>query len=197
MDHEMVITQKDLDTRFQGERDLVTYAPYQIGDRVVRCSACHCVVKTEFITNQCPLCGHAPFVPVPVVAPEDDAPVRNQRRDRSDFFWMLMVSAGLSLVPYFIFEGSSFMQEVTFGAAPDQVLLYGSLTALIVALIVYCSAGKSWEKREGSGFVLLPAISPYLLLAGIWALIALSAVLLTIGIIVMGIMLIASFVSNL
>ena len=41
MRNEMTITRADLENRFYGERDLVSCAPYQVGDRVVRCGSCH------------------------------------------------------------------------------------------------------------------------------------------------------------
>lgn len=66
MNHELVITEGDLRTRFNNERDMVTLSPYRVGDRVVRCSSCRTIVKSEFVSGGCPICGHSPFLPAPV-----------------------------------------------------------------------------------------------------------------------------------
>ena len=66
MNHELVITEGDLRTRFNNERDMVTLSPYRVGDRVVRCSSCRTIVKSEFVFGGCPICGHSPFLPAPV-----------------------------------------------------------------------------------------------------------------------------------
>ena len=167
MRYEMIITDRDLKTRFKGERDLVTYAPYHIGDRVVRCRNSLSVIKTEFIDAQCPLCGHAPFTPAPIQTEQfvirqsksggmaltpAMSPVRGtvrhngnaehrEQRSLPCFLLLLILSAVVALVPFavafFIPEAGEFIYEATCEIGLGYAAAIAGVISLITVLLIY------------------------------------------------------------
>lgn len=182
---ELVITERELQTRFRGERDLVTLAPYQVGDRVVRCGHCHAVVKTQFVTaGGCPLCGHAPFTSSPVINEPSAyvAPSRAQRSIRGFFGWLIL-SAVSSLVP-FIFPGvRSIITEAMFGLSIGWIIALFCTLSLISLLILMCNDTftEIWQ-NSGPGRLLafIPGAVPYAALCSLWLVIIVVKIILVI-----------------
>lgn len=171
--NEWTITEQDMRTRFSGERDLILYEPYQVGDRVVRCGHCCAVIKTTYVTNTCPLCGDAPFRPVPVVPVRPVEVSDEGHRKRSTFMWLLILSVAMSLVPLFFIE-SDFLYRASFNNEIEVSLLTVAGISIITALLLYnCSeTQKIWKNAEyGCVLPLLPVVAPYLIVAAIWAVI--------------------------
>ena len=135
MRYEMTITQADLENHFRGERDLVSYSPYQVGDKVVRCGSCHAVVKTNFITNNCcPLCG-ARFVPAPVRSAREQ-PV--EAGSLKTFFWLLIGSAGFAMFPLLFPTAFFFLQEAAFGVSASYLFLIPAAAPYLILTAVWC-----------------------------------------------------------
>ena len=176
MRNEMTITRVDLENRFSGERDLVSYSPYQVGDRIVRCGSCHAVVKINFITNNCcPLCSHSPFIPIPV------QPVQEQPMEVGSlrtFFWLLIGSAGFSALPLLFPAAFFFLQEAAFGVPAPYLFAFFCVSSLIAAFLLYADQDnrRIWQNGEGGLFILIPAAAPYLVLAAVWCVLFIFAI---------------------
>ncbi len=212
MNYVTVLTERELQTRFLGERDAVTLDPYRVGDRVVRCASCKRVVKAEFAANGCPLCGTTPFVPAPVertpgravparaAAPARTVPARQARaapaahiaprrsRPMALFLWLLLLSAAAAALPYAIPDAAAFLVAATF-ETDSETSLYAILTASIIAAIITYNcrgARQHWRCADsGPWLLLIPICTPYLILAGIWAvLFVLKLLLAVIGVVV-------------
>lgn len=194
MNNEMIITEHEMRSRFQGERDLVTYAPYHIGDRVVRCGQCHSVVKSEYAHNGCPLCGHTPFLPVPVIqGRETSATVtvsihESARRSKTHYLLFLLLSACVALLPFLSSELSYYIFEATNGLNTEWALTLFVLVSFGVALYLYFSQKcRAMWLRNHNGYLLVfvPAFAPYIVLAGIWlAILVLSIIFYGVAIII-------------
>lgn len=177
---EYILTAEDLRTRFQGERDLITYSPYRVGDRVVRCGSCGRVIKAEFVAgNTCPLCS-ASFRAIPVI-PRQAAPVRAARtRSLKTYLWLLILFAVLSFLPYASPEACYDLQELGFGASLEAMLIYNGTAAGIAALLLYRNqtCRTAWRsKPAGWLLALLPGFAPVGLLLAARPLIAILEVL--------------------
>lgn len=182
---ELVITERELQTRFRGERDLVTLAPYQVGDRVIRCGNCHAVVKTQFVTaGGCPLCGHAPFTPSPVINEPSAyvAPSRTQRGIRGFFGWLIL-SAASSLLP-FIFPGMrSAISDAMFGLSVGWIIAIFCALSLISLLVLMCNdtITEIWQNSEaGRLLAFIPGAVPYAALCSLWLVIIVVKIILAI-----------------
>jgi hypothetical protein len=177
MRNEMVITEADLNSRFQGERDLITYAPYRVGDRVVRCGACRAVIKSEFVTrNTCPLCGRTPFSPTPVVPPPEGT--GNTGRV-AGFAWWLLLAVAAAYIPFAFPKAAAFLFEAAFGIGPAHTLLCVGVIALVAAAVVFFHKGcrRLWQtSRSGALLVFVPVTAPYCVLATVWIGIFTSAI---------------------
>lgn len=194
MQNELIITEHEMLSRFQGERDLVTYAPYHIGDRVVRCGRCHCVVKSEYAQNGCPLCGSTPFFPIPITRSNNTATSsvqsvhQNVVRSKKYYLLFLLLSACVALLPFFSSDLSYLVYEATYGLETEWCFVLFGLVSFGTVLYLYFSKKYSivWQ-REPYGFLLafVPMLAPYLILAGIWlAILVLSIVFYVIAIII-------------
>lgn len=194
MNFEMVVTEHDLRTRFEGERDLVTYAPYRVGDRVVRCRDCRAVIKTEFISGSCPLCGHAPFQPSPVDAsysfhtpsevPRVVPGTAPHSRQTDNALWLLLLSVATTLIPFCFPDAASFIMRASFGMDLKTCILCAVILSGICAVILFfCRRNSSaWpSSRAGNLLFLLPTAVPYGILAALWAVIAVVAIVVVIG----------------
>ena len=176
---ELVITADELRTRFQGERDLVTYSPYQIGDRVVRCSCCRSVIKTEFVlAGVCPLCGQRPFVPAPVINEDrhhmDEAHYAVHYRSLTCYLVLLILSAGLSLAPLYFPNLYELFYEATFNIGLQNCRIAAGIISSLAAVILYCSdqCRLIWRRsRFGWALLLIPMAVPYITVLAIWAVI--------------------------
>ena len=183
MNYELVITEGDLRTRFNNERDMVTLSPYRVGDRVVRCSSCRTIVKSEFVSGGCPICGHSPFLPAPVntMVVETSA---TEKRSLTAFFWLLLLSAAFSLLPFVFPSMAEFLYEATFGIGLCYSMLGVGVVSVATALITY-NNGKGrrmWQNTDGGVLLLLiPIGTPYLLLAAIWAVIFVISIIIAIA----------------
>lgn len=175
-----------MQTRFQGERDLITYAPYRVGDRVVRCGTCRAVIKTEFVSNSCPLCRHTPFLPSPVTSPQKSVIISENTRSLTTFLWLLLLSVLAAYIPLSFPGISDFLCEASFGIELEQVLLCVGLIGLATAIGLYCNSNcrRMWQtSSNGTLLVLVPASSPYLVLAAMWAIIVIACFGLIVGIV--------------
>lgn len=195
MNCEMVITEHDLRTRFEGERDLVTYDLYRVGDRVVRCRDCRAVIKTAFINGACPLCGHTPFQPSPVDAssysfhaPSEVPRVvpgtgfRSHQTDKT--LWLLLLSVAAALIPFCFPDAAAFIMRASFGMELGTCILCAVILSGVCAVVLYfCRRNSSsWpNSRAGDLLLLLPSAVPYGLLAAVWAVIAVIAIVVVIG----------------
>lgn len=170
MNGEMIITESDFASHFQGERDLITYSPYRVGDRVVRCQSCRAIIKSEFVTeNRCPLCSAA-FIPAPVIPPRQ-AVVSNNARSLSTFLWLLLLSAALAFLPFVLPGAEGSLRAMFFGKESWGRLVYVGLIGFGAAGILYVNtdARKLWKRSEwGSVLVLGPMLAPYILLGVVW-----------------------------
>lgn len=175
MRYEMTITQADLENHFRGERDLVSYSPYQVGDKVVRCGSCHAVVKTNFITNNCcPLCG-ARFVPASVQSAREQ-PV--EVGSLKTFFWLLIGSAGFAMFPLLFPTAFFFLQEAAFGVSASYLFAFFCASSLIAAFLLYADQDNQriWRNGGGGLLILIPAAAPYLILTAVWCVLLIFAV---------------------
>ena len=175
MRYEMTITQADLENHFRGERDLVSYSPYQVGDKVVRCGSCHAVVKTNFITNNCcPLCG-ARFVPAPVRSAREQ-PV--EAGSLKTFFWLLIGSAGFAMFPLLFPTAFFFLQEAAFGVSASYLFAFFCASSLIAAFLLYADQDNQriWRNGGGGLLILIPAAAPYLILTAVLCVLLIFAV---------------------
>ena len=204
MQGEMIITEADMRTRFEGERDLITYAPYRVGDRIVRCNHCMSIVKTEFVTsNQCPLCGYPSFNPpnrpIPTTPTSPSAlyaggtTIVPSGRSLVVYLWLLICSGVLALLPYCFEDVRNLIYEATFNIGIGNAVLVTIFISVVAVLVLYFSSHirERWQ-RAGSGCLLplIPFSAFYLILAAIWLVIvvlaviaALAAIALVIGII--------------
>lgn len=183
MNHELIITENDLRTRFNNERDMVTLSPYRVGDRVVRCSSCRAIVKSEFVSGRCPICGHSPFLSAPVETRETvfSAP---ETRSLTTFLWLLLLSAAVSLVPFAFPSMAEFIHEATFEVGFPYSLVYVGTASIIAAIAIYNNheTRRVWQHAGRGGLLLLiPAGAPYLILGAVWAAIFVLAVIVTIA----------------
>jgi len=195
MHGELIITKAYLESRFQGERDLITYSPYRVGDRVVRCGACRAVIKSEYISNnRCPLCGRTPFLPAPVNPIQQGTITSGNIRSLTTFLWLLIFSAIATYLP-FAFPGvSGFLYEASFGMDLRPLLISIGAISLTAAIILYFNRNtrRLWQSSGwGALLVLGPVSAPYLVLAVLWVLVftialavAIACLALVIGIIV-------------
>ena len=175
MRYEMTITQADLENHFRGERDLVSYSPYQVGDKVVRCGSCHAVVNTNFITNKCcPLCG-ARFVPASVQSAREQ-PV--EVGSLKTFFWLLIGSAGFAMFPLLFPTAFFFLQEAAFGVSASYLFAFFCASSLIAAFLLYADQDNQriWRNGGGGLLILIPAAAPYLILTAVWCVLLIFAV---------------------
>ena len=175
MRYEMTITQADLENHFRGERDLVSYSPYQVGDKVVRCGSCHAVVKTNFITNNCcPLCG-ARFVPAPVRSAREQ-PV--EAGSLKTFFCLLIGSAAFAMFPLLFPTAFFFLQEAAFGVSASYLFAFFCASSLIAAFLLYADQDNQriWRNGGGGLLILIPAAAPYLILTAVWCVLLIFAV---------------------
>lgn len=183
MNHELVITESDMRTRFNNERDMVTLSPYRVGDRVVRCSSCRTIVKSEFASRGCPICGHSPFLPAPINT-SDVRTTAIETRSLTTFLWLLLLSAMVSLLPFAFPSMTEFLYEATFGIELCYSMLCVGAVSLIAALITYNNSNgrRRWQNADGGGLLLLiPVGTPYLLLAAIWAVILVISIIIVIA----------------
>lgn len=169
---ELIITQADLESRFQGERDLITYSPYRVGDRVVRCSGCRAVIKSEYITNNCcPLCGCTPFLPAPVSPAQPGTITSGNIRSLTAFLWLLILSAAAAYLPFAFPGASTFLYEASFGMDLGLLLISVGAVSLTAALLLYFNedARRLWQRSSrGALLVLGPVTAPYFVLAVLW-----------------------------
>jgi hypothetical protein len=181
MNHEQVITEADLRTRFRNERDVVTLSPYHVGDRVVRCSSCRTIIKSEFVSDGCPICGHAPFIPAPV----DIKFTEENQRSPSSFFWRLLLSAAAAWLPFAFSNLSELIGKATSRFGIHNSMLYVGVVGLIAALITYCNrqGRRTWMNGGGDSLLLIPVLAPYLLLAAIWGMIHVIPIMSVISIV--------------
>lgn len=179
MIHELVITDQDLKTRFHNERDLVTLSPYRAGDRVVRCLSCRSIVKSEFVTGRCPICGHSPFLPAPVNVIET--------RSLTSFLWLLLLSGAAALIP-FAFPGmADFICEAAFGTGFYCSMIYVGTAGFIAVLVTYYNQKfrRMWQLESRGGLlILIPAGAPYLILGAVWATIFIISMIIVIACII-------------
>ena len=192
---ELVITEEIMAERFEGERDLVTYAPYRVGDRVVRCGACRAVIKSEFISSGCPLCGRTPFPSAPV-DPNRQSVITSSTRSLKTFFWLLFFSVLAAYIPFAFPKAADFIYMVAFDIAPNAILTCIGIISLIAALVLYysetCRYLWKWSSC-GSLFVFVPFSAPYLVLAIIWLAMIAIGVSIFLGLIALWVGLISSF----
>lgn len=194
MKGEMVITEADMRTRFEGERDLITYAPYQVGDRIVRCNHCKSIIKTEFVTsNQCPLCGYPSFSlsaqPLPAtptsppVSYAGETTTTSRRRSQIVYLWLLICSSVLALLPYCFADFRNLIDEATFNIGIGNAVLVTIVISTVAVLILYFNSHirEHW-RRSGSGCLLplIPFSAFYSVLAAIWLIIFILEVLVAI-----------------
>lgn len=194
---EMIITEADLASRFQGERDLVTYSPYRVGDRVVRCSGCRAVIKSEYISNNhCPLCGRTPFLPAPVNTAQTNVITSGNIRTLTTFLWMLLLSVLAAFIPFAFPSATSFLYEASFGIGLGPLLISIGVISLVAATILYFnrSTRRLWQSSGWGGFlVLVPVSVPYLVLAALWLVVFVLAIVAVIACIALVIGIIACF----
>lgn len=186
MNHELVITESDLRTRFNNERDMVTLSPYRVGDRVVRCSSCRMIVKSEFVSGGCPICGHSPFLPAPVNTRVVGTSAI-ETRTFTAFLWLLLLSAAFSLLPFAFPSMAEFLYEATFGINLCYSMLGVGVVSVVAALITYNNSKgrRMWQNTGGGALLLLiPLGTPYLLIAAIWAVIFVISIIIAIACIV-------------
>lgn len=158
MNHKMVISESDLITRFNNERDVVTLSPYH----VVRCSSCRTIVKSEFVSDRCPVCGHSPFLPAPINASRNRSPVI-ETRSLITFLWLLLLSAAAALIPFAFPDTTEFIYKATFEVGFYYSIICVGAVSAIAALIIYNNrkGRKMWQNANGGGFLLLiPAGAP-------------------------------------
>lgn len=194
MQNELIITEREMNSRFQGERDLVTYAPYHIGDRVVRCGRCHSIVKSEYAQDGCPLCGHTPFFPVPIVRGQESsstAVVSTRHyayRSKKQYLLFLLLSACAALIPFLSSELTFYIYEATYGLNTEWAFALFGAVSFGVALYLYLNKKyiAIWQRKD-TGYLLVfaPVLSPYIVLAGIWlAILVLSIIFYGIAIVI-------------
>lgn len=168
MREEMIITEADLASRFQGERDLITYSLYRVGDRVVRCSGCRAVIKSEYVSdNRCPLCGCTPFLPAPVNPTQQGVIHSGNIRSLTAFLWSLLISAIAAYIPFAFSGENDFLYKASFGMGLVPMLIFIGGTSLISAITLYFSRSMRslWQKSEWGGFLaLMPMSAPYFVL---------------------------------
>lgn len=167
---ELVITEEIMAERFEGEHDLVTYAPYHVGDRVVRCGACRAVIKSEFISNGCPLCGCTPFLSAPV-DPDRQSAITPSTRSPTTFLWLLFFSILAAYIPFAFPKASDFIYMAAFDIAPNTILICIGIISLIAAVVLYHNetCRRLWQWSNCGGLlVFVPFSAPYLVLAIIW-----------------------------
>lgn len=205
MTNELIISQANYSSLFAGERDVITHQPYRIGDRVVRCQRCRAIIKTEFVDTGCPLCGTSPFISTQFSNNVSRAsyghssvvsPSRNYRtnRSRSTLFTLLFLSVAASTIPFQIESILPFLSEAMFDMDLSSAFIAVVVVSFITALVVGCRSDTvNYWKHKKAGFLvaLVPAFSPYLILALLWlgafaigVAIAIAVVALCIGIIV-------------
>ena len=169
MQEEKILTRRDLVTRFANEVDLVLCAPYQVGDRVVRCGSCCRIIKTEYIAdNRCPLCCHGPFLPAPVDIPAPAALRAPVRRTPVEYLLLLLLSAGAALFPFLYPEQTAALWEWLYLTAMATGAQWIGSAAFFAAMMLFCSrcCRKLW-KYTAAGWMtaLIPAAIPYIILA--------------------------------
>ena len=202
---EMVITEADMQSRFSGERDLITYEPYHVGDRIVECDHCKSIIKTEFITSDvCPVCEYPSFreslrpQTTMSAAVRENVPV-GVGRSLKVYFWLLLCAAAVALLPYCFESTRNLIASATFGIEMRTAALLTLALSVIAFLVLYLnhSLRASWQFSDG-GFLLLlvPTFVPYAILAAIWLVIAAIAVLITILVIAFVIGIISAIVSG-
>lgn len=182
---EMIITEEILRAKFAGERDLITYAPYRCGDRIVRCAACRAIIKTEFVSDRCPLCGSTPFRTAPVDYDARRTPAsasrtalanpsgqrtarridtsaqrRNaERRGLTLFFWLLLFSAFAAYIPFLFPDSVVFLREVAevaFGIKVDILLIaLGVISGLAATVLFFNRKTRKLWQRSKWGFLLV------------------------------------------
>lgn len=182
MNHELVITEDDLRTRFNNERDMVTLSPYRVGDCVVRCSSCRTIVKSEFVSSGCPICGHYPFLPAPVNTRVVGTSAIGTK-SLTVFFLLLFLSAAFSLLPFAFPSMAEFLYEASFGIGLCYSMLGVGVVSVVAALITYNNSKgrRMWQNTNGGVLLLLiPVGTPYLLLAAIWAVIFVISIIIVI-----------------
>lgn len=180
---ELVITKEIMAARFEGERDLVTYAPYRVGDRVIRCGTCRAVIKSEFVSDGCPLCGRTPFLSAPVDS-ERRSTITSNIRSLTAFLWLLFLSILAAYIPFAFPEVAAFIYMAAFDIAPKTILICVGTISLITALVLYNNDNcrRLWQRSDcGCLLVFVPFSAPYLILAIIWLALIVIAVALFLG----------------
>lgn len=204
MEHEVTISESDLRTRFSGEVDVITHQPYRAGDRIVRCSNCHTIIKTEYIDGgSCPLCN-SPFRttafetatqnnitiqstrPILTTAQSYMSPSRRHHRynrSKDTLFYLLALAVCVSMVPFWFDASCNFIEKCTFDI--DLVYVYIGMTSIniISSMVIWFSqkAEEIWKHGKwGPLILLIPILSPYGIIATVWA------VLLGVGIAIVG-----------
>lgn len=183
MNHELVITENELRTRFHNERDMVTLSPYRVGDRVVRCSSCRTIVKSEFISGGCPICGHSPFLPASVDT-RSVVTTGDGSRSLTAFLWLLLLSATAALLPYAFPDMTEFIYEATFEIGFYNSMVCVIVVSVIAAVITYNNrkGRRMWLDSDGGALLLLiPVGAPYLVLAVIWAVVFIISIIIAIA----------------
>lgn len=197
MCEEMIITEADLASRFQGERDLITYSPYHVGDRVVRCSGCRAVIKSEYVSNnRCPLCGRTPFLPAPVTPTQQGVINSGNIRSLTTFLWLLILSVIAAYIPFAFPGATGFLCEASFEIGLGPTLISIGAISLIAAIILYFnrSTRRLWQNCGWGGFlVLVPVSAPYFVLTALWLVVLALAIAAVIACIALVIGIIACF----
>ena len=201
MQGETIITEQDLQTRFQGERDLVTCAPYRVGDKIVRCGSCRAIVKSEFVTsNYCPLCGHSPFSPGVVSTSHASTILERRSRKLKPFLLLLILSAAMSLIPFAFPEVAGFLCEAAFGIGIWGGMVCAGIIGVVVAIILYNNRTvRRWWQTSAPGvcLIVIPSVSPYAVLAATWAVMVVVSIFVAIAIVVAVVALIGAIISGL
>lgn len=198
--NEIIISPTELSSRFAGEYDAITHQPYRIGDHVVRCQQCNRVIKADYIDGSCPLCGASPFIAKRFsesnLIPHESRnfaghtiqtgnesyhtivlPRHHSICDRSMglFSWLIFLSALVAPMPLLIEEVALFICEAMFGLEFQVTCVIFSVISFTAAMIIRfrSQTAELWKHSKwGPLLILIPAVSPYILLTAIWLIIA-------------------------
>ena len=207
MKYEIEITPSDLASQFAGEYDVITHQPYRIGDHLVRCRQCRAVIKTDYIDGECPLCGASPFVGMQF-RPNETRQNENRRVERSHpasqiasqctitprqrfcynrnetlLTLLVNISAILSPFPLWIDEVGRFIHDAMFGMDfLTTYVIFGTISFIVSIIIEWRNdTAELWKHSKwGLLLIFIPALCPYLLLAGIWLMIGGLSIVLAI-----------------
>ena len=144
------------------------------------------IVKSEFVSGGCPICGHSPFLPAPVNTRVVGTSAI-ETRTFTAFLWLLLLSAAFSLLPFAFPSMAEFLYEATFGINLCYSMLGVGVVSVVAALITYNNSKgrRMWQNTGGGALLLLiPLGTPYLLIAAIWAVIFVISIIIAIACIV-------------